>query len=93
MTQTYRVEVHWQGTHPDGRVATLLQQAREWNLAGLRQASIVDLYFLRGDLRGLDERVPHRRRSQRRLGLERADLHVFAASGECPTGATCRSSR
>jgi len=51
MIQTYRVEIHWQEAHPDGRVATLLQQAEEWNLAGLRQAAIVDLYVLQGELR------------------------------------------
>ncbi|MGQ9585792.1 MAG: phosphoribosylformylglycinamidine synthase subunit PurL [Anaerolineae bacterium] len=50
MMQTYRIEIHWQGVHPDGRATALVQQAREWGLAGLRKATMVDLYFLRGVL-------------------------------------------
>ena len=50
MRSTYRVEIHWRGTHLDGRVAQLLRRAAQWARVPVQQAAVVDLYFLRGTL-------------------------------------------
>ena len=50
MRSTYRVEIHWREPHLDGRVAQLLRRAAQWVRVPVRQAAVVDLYFLRGAL-------------------------------------------
>ncbi|MGC8838526.1 MAG: ribose 5-phosphate isomerase B [Anaerolineae bacterium] len=50
MRSTYRVEIHWREPHLDGRVAQLLQRAARWVRVPVREAAVVDLYFLRGRL-------------------------------------------
>ncbi|MFN2272604.1 MAG: phosphoribosylformylglycinamidine synthase subunit PurL [Anaerolineae bacterium] len=50
----YRIEVYWQASVPDGRVADLLAQIAQLGLGNIRSAQVSDLYFLRGELTHAD---------------------------------------
>ena len=50
----YRIEVYWQASVPDGRVADLLAQIAQLGLDQVRSVRVSDLYFLRGELAPAD---------------------------------------